>query len=163
MLTKKSNPNMRCTCPSNLQFLSWLNQGLYLPGLNQVGIIAKCAIRCEGGAYHIAECNSMRDSSPVYISLVKIMVLHRNWTCRGRLPHVKRSYGAKWRTANQIAERPFVSQSRGRAGNSLWGGDCPESGCIWKPLLISLFPRQRNSTKNGRCSTANPAEDKLRN
>ena len=35
-----------------------------------LGSSAKCAIRCEEGAYHIAECNSMRDSSPVYSSLI---------------------------------------------------------------------------------------------
>ena len=31
-------------------------------------------------------------------------------------------------TANQVAERPRKSQSRGRATNSLWGRDCME--CI---------------------------------
>ena len=31
------------------------------------------------------------------------MVLRRISSCRGRLPRVKRNYGAKWRTANQIA------------------------------------------------------------
>ena len=33
----------------------------------------------------------------------------------------KLSYRAKWRTANQIAERSLVSRSRGRVTNSLWG------------------------------------------
>ena len=47
-----------------------------------------------------------------------------NFTCRSRLPREKQSYGAKWRTANQIAEQPLVSQSRRRATNSLWGPDC---------------------------------------
>ena len=52
------------------------------------------------------------------------MVLRRILTCRGRLPSAKRSYGAKWQTANQIAEMPLVFQSRGRATNSLWGRHC---------------------------------------
>ena len=40
------------------------------------------------------------------------MVLLRILTCRGRVPLAKQSYCAKWRTANQIAQRPLVSQSR---------------------------------------------------
>ena len=38
---------------------------------------------------------------------VNNMVLRRILTCRGRLPRAKRSYHAKWQTANQIAERPL--------------------------------------------------------
>ena len=37
------------------------------------------------------------------------MVLRRSLACCSRLPR------AKWRTVSQIAERPLVSQSRGRA------------------------------------------------
>ena len=53
----------------------------------------------------------------------------------------KRSYGAKWRTANQIAEQPLVSQSRGRATNSLWGRDCALLG--WD-LMIPSHDNQDN-------------------
>ena len=63
------------------------------------------------------------------------MVLRRILTCRGRLPRANRSYGPKWRTANQIAERPLVSQSRGRATNSLWGRDWPK----WGRDLAKIF------------------------
>ena len=66
-------------------------------------------------------------------------------TCRGRLPSANRSYGPKWRTANQIAERPLVSQSRGRATNSLWGRDCVQP---WKcqNKAFDGFPLFRHCT-----------------
>ena len=56
-----------------------------------------------------------------WLEKVKNMVLRQTVTCCGRLPQAKRSFREKWRTANQIAERPLLSQSRGRATNSLWG------------------------------------------
>ena len=51
------------------------------------------------------------------------MVLRRILTCHSRLAHAKRTYRSKLRTANHIAVRPLVSQSRGTATNSLWGRD----------------------------------------
>ena len=59
------------------------------------------------------------------------------------IPSAKRSYRAKWWTDNQIAERPPVSQSRGRATNSLWGRDWVRASCFVRHCL----PKVRSSSK----------------
>ena len=79
------------------------------------------------------------------------MVLSRILTCRGRLPRANRSYSSKWRTANQIAERPLVSQSRGRATNSLWGRDWPgpEILGLYQEYLTTHKPLSATGIKQG--------------
>ena len=66
---------------------------------------------------------SLKISSKLSLRWLKNMVVGRILTCRGRLPRAKRSCNATLRTANQIAKQPLISQSRGRATNSLWRRD----------------------------------------